>query len=357
MSWLLSPSSATKITPKLTRKASTGLDGLSARRRRGREPATSTGQPCRMPVEGLVHLQSQARGPGLITQRVDHPAWDYSPSPLLRVAVEGRFDGMKVDTGLPMSTDPRKIAAAAKEAEAQGWDGLLTAETGHDPFFPLLIAAEHTERIELGTGIAVAFARNPMIMANIGNDLQSFSQGRTILGLGSQIKAHIEKRFSMPWSHPAPRMREFVLAMRAIWASWNDGVKLDFQGDFYRHTLMTPFFNPGPNRYGTPKVFLAAVGEKMTEVDGEVCDGILLHGFTTERSVREVTLPALARGWEAGGKTRDQFEITGPMFVVTGSTEEEMAAARTGTKRQIGFFGSTPAYPGGLGRPGWGAVP
>jgi probable F420-dependent oxidoreductase len=233
---------------------------------------------------------------------------------------------MKVDTGLPMSTDPRKIADAAKEAEAQGWDGLLTAETGHDPFFPLLIAAEHTERIELATGIAVAFARNPMIMANIGNDLQAFSQGRCILGLGSQIKAHIEKRFSMPWSHPAARMREFVLAMRAIWASWNDGAKLDFQGDFYRHTLMTPFFNPGPNEYGTPKVFLAAVGEKMTEVSGEVCDGILLHGFTTERYVREVTLPALERGWAAGGKTRDQFEITGPMFVVTGSTEVEVCA-------------------------------
>ncbi len=261
---------------------------------------------------------------------------------------------MKVDTGLPMSTDPRKIADAATEAERQGWDGLLTAETGHDPFFPLLIAAEHTERIELATGIAVAFARNPMIMANIGNDLQAFSQGRCILGLGSQIKAHIEKRFSMPWSHPAARMREFVLAMRAIWASWNDGAKLDFQGDFYRHTLMTPFFNPGPNKYGTPKVFLAAVGEKMTEVAGEVCDGILLHGFTTERYVREVTLPALERGWEAGGKTRDRFEVTGPMFVVTGSTEEEMAAARTGTKRQIGFYGSTPAYRGVLELHGWG---
>ena len=191
-------------------------------------------------------------------------------------------------------------------------------------------------------------------MANIGYDLQAYSKGRCILGLGSQIKAHIEKRFSMPWSHPAPRMREFILAMRAIWASWNEGEKLDFQGDFYRHTLMTPFFNPGPNPYGVPKVFLAAVGEKMTEVAGEVADGILLHGFTTERYVREVSLPALERGWDAAGKTRSQFEVTGPMFVVTGTTEEEVEPARIGTKRQIAFYGSTPAYRGVLELHGWG---
>jgi probable F420-dependent oxidoreductase len=261
---------------------------------------------------------------------------------------------VKVDTGLPMSTDPQVIVEAAKEAERQGWDGVLTAETGHDPFFPLLLAAEHTERIELGTGIAVAFARSPMIMANVGYDLQAFSRGRCILGLGSQIKAHIEKRFSMPWSHPAARMREFVLAMRAIWACWNEGEKLDFEGDFYRHTLMTPFFNPGPNKYGVPKVFLAAVGERMTEVAGEVCDGILLHGFTTERYVREVSIPALERGWAKAGKTRGQFEVTGPMFVVTGTNEEEFATARAGTKQQVAFYGSTPAYRGVLELHGWG---
>jgi probable F420-dependent oxidoreductase len=261
---------------------------------------------------------------------------------------------MKVDTGLPMSTNPRKIAAAAREAERQGWDGVFTAETAHDPFFPLLLAAEHTERLELGTGIAVAFARNPMVMANIGYDLQAYSKGRCILGLGSQIKAHIEKRFSMPWSQPAARMREFVLAMRAIWSVWNEGGKLDFRGDFYQHTLMTPFFNPGPNPHGNPRVFLAAVGEKMTEVAGEVADGILLHGFTTERYVRDVTLPALERGWEAAGKSRSQFEVTGPMFVVSGTNEEELLAARVGTKRQIAFYGSTPAYRGVLELHGWG---
>ncbi len=260
---------------------------------------------------------------------------------------------MKVDGGLVSST-LGDIPRLAKELEDVGYDGAFSVETSHDPFFPLLLAAEHTERLELGTGIAVAFARNPMIMANIGYDLQAFSKGRCILGLGSQIKAHIEKRFSMPWSRPAARMREFILAMRAIWACWNEDVKLDFQGEFYRHTLMTPFFNPGPNPYGNPRVFLAAVGERMTEVAGEVADGILLHGFTTERYVREVTMPALERGWAKAGKSRSDFEVTGPMFVVTGPTEEALASARAGTKQQIAFYGSTPAYRGVLELHGWG---
>jgi probable F420-dependent oxidoreductase len=142
--------------------------------------------------------------------------------------------------------------------------------------------------------------------------------------------------------------------MRAIWACWNENEKLDFRGDFYRHTLMTPFFKPGPNPYGVPKVFLAAVGERMTEVAGEVADGILLHGFTTERYVREVTMPALERGWARAGKKRGDFELSGPMFVVTGTNEEEYAAARRGTKQQIAFYGSTPAYRGVLELHGWG---
>jgi probable F420-dependent oxidoreductase len=142
--------------------------------------------------------------------------------------------------------------------------------------------------------------------------------------------------------------------MRAIWASWNEGTKLDFRGDFYRHTLMTPFFDPGPNPYGNPKVFLAAVGEKMTEVAGEVADGVILHGFTTERYVREVSIPALERGWAAAGKAREDFEITGPMFIVTGTTEEQLATARAGTKQQIAFYGSTPAYRPVLELHGWG---
>ena len=260
---------------------------------------------------------------------------------------------MRVD-GTVMTARPEDMPAAARELEELGYDGVFTAETSHDPFLPIALAALETERIELATGIAVAFARNPMSTAVIANDLQLYTKGRFILGLGSQIKPHIEKRFSMPWSEPAKRMREFILAMRAIWACWNEGDKLDFRGEFYRHTLMTPFFNPGPNPYGTPKVFLAAVGERMTEVAGEVADGILLHGFTTERYVREVTLPALERGWSRAGKQREQFELSGPMFVVTGTNEEEYEAARRGTKQQIAFYGSTPAYRGVLELHGWG---
>lgn len=243
---------------------------------------------------------------------------------------------------------------AARELEEIGYDGVFSAETSHDPFFPLVVAAEHTERLELGTGIAVAFARNPMTLANQGYDLQAFSQGRFILGLGSQIKPHIEKRFAMQWSQPAARMRELILAIRAIWACWNDGAKLDFRGDFYRHTLMTPMFHPGPNPHGTPRVFLAAVGERMTAVAGEVADGMQLHGFTTERYLREVTLPALERGWDRAGKQRSDFTISGPMFVVTGTDEEQFDRAKQSTKQQIAFYGSTPSYRPVLDLHGWG---
>jgi len=261
---------------------------------------------------------------------------------------------MKVDGGI--SFDTANSAQSARDAEAAGYDGAWTAETSHDPFLACLLAAEHTERIEVGTAIAVAFARSPMTLANTANDLQAFSQGRFVLGLGSQIKPHIEKRFSMPWSQPAARMREFVSAMRAIWGAWNDGTKLDFRGDFYTHTLMTPFFDPGPNPHGAPKVFLAGVGPKMTEVAGEVCDGFICHGFTTERYLREVTLPALEEGRRKAGKTMEGFEITGPSFVVTGATEEDLEKAKQGTKQQIAFYGSTPAYRPVLDLHGWGAL-
>jgi len=261
---------------------------------------------------------------------------------------------MKVDGGV--STDLRKAAASAQETEAAGYDGAWSVETAHDPFFPLLLAAEHTERLELGTSIAVAFARNPMNLAHIGWDLQSFSNGRFILGLGSQIKPHITKRFSMEWSHPAPRMRELILAIRAIWNTWRNGAPLAFRGEFYTHTLMTPFFTPDPadlGDFGVPKIFLAGVGEMMTEVAGEVCDGFICHGFTTERYLREVTLPALARGRSKAGKSMEGFEIVGPSFVVTGNDEAEMTAAESGTRQQIAFYGSTPAYKGVLELHGW----
>jgi len=259
---------------------------------------------------------------------------------------------MKVDGGLGFGlTDAPESARAA---EAAGYDGIWSSETSHDPFFPLLLAAEHTERVELGTSIAVAFARNPMTLANIAYDLQAYSRGRFILGLGSQIKPHITKRFSMPWSSPAARMREMVLAIRAIWHTWDTGDQLDFRGDFYTHTLMTPFFDPGPSPHGHAKVFIAGVGPLMTKVAGEVCDGFLVHGFTTEAYLREVTLPALEAGMAISGRQRADFEISFPAFVVTGTTEEDMAASAEATRRQIAFYGSTPAYRGVLEHHGWG---
>jgi probable F420-dependent oxidoreductase len=261
---------------------------------------------------------------------------------------------MKVDGGV--GGELRAAGDAARELEEQGYDGVWSVETNHDPFFPLLLASQATERVELGTGIAVAFARNPMTLAQTAWDLQSASGGRFVLGLGSQIKPHITKRFSMPWSQPAARMREMILAIRAIWVSWNEGTKLDFRGDFYTHTLMTPFFDPGPNPHGNAKIFLAGVGEKMTEAAGEVADGFLCHGFTTERYLREVTLPALERGAAKADRTLADIEISGPAFVVTGTTEEEMARSAAGTKQQIAFYGSTPAYRPVLDLHGWGGL-
>jgi probable F420-dependent oxidoreductase len=261
---------------------------------------------------------------------------------------------MKVD-GV-MTADPARSGAGAADMEAAGFDGVWTGETNHDPFLACLLAAEHTSRIEVGTSIAIAFARSPMTLAATANDLQAFSEGRFNLGLGSQIQAHIERRFSMPWSKPAARMRELVSAMRAIWSSWHEGTKLDFRGDFYSHTLMTPMFNPGPNPYGPPKVFLAGVGGLMTEVAGEVGDGFICHSFTTDRYLREVTWPALERGRAKVGKTMEGFDVIGPFFVVTGTTEEELAASAKATKQQIAFYGSTPAYRPVLELHGWGEL-
>jgi probable F420-dependent oxidoreductase len=263
---------------------------------------------------------------------------------------------MKIDGGFGTSTTLDRAGDMAREQEAAGYDGFWTAETSHDPFLPLLLAAEHTETIELGTSIAVAFARTPMLLANTGWDLQAYSGGRFILGLGSQIKPHITKRFSMPWSKPAARMREMVLAIHAIWDAWEGDGKLDFRGEFYTHTLMTPFFNPGPNPHGKPRIFLAGVGDLMTEVAGEVADGFICHGFTTERYLREVTIPALERGRRKAGKTMEGFEIVGPSFVVTGNTEDELAKAAQGTRQQIAFYGSTPAYRPVLDLHGWGGL-
>ncbi len=262
---------------------------------------------------------------------------------------------MKIDAcGYWPSLD--QAGAAAGAAEADGYDAWWASETQIDPFLACAVAAERTEHLELGTAIAVAFARNPMTVAVAANDLQALSAGRFVLGLGSQVKPHITRRYSMPWSRPAARMREFVLAVRAIWASWAGGEPLDFRGEFYTHTLMTPFFDPGPNPHGNPRIMLAGVGPLMTEVAGEVADGLLCHAFSTERYLREVTVPALARGRAKVGRTFAGFELSGPALIVATDSEEEMAAGIQFVRTQIAFYGSTPAYRPVLDLHGWGEL-
>ncbi|MFT4028648.1 MAG: TIGR03617 family F420-dependent LLM class oxidoreductase [Protaetiibacter sp.] len=261
-----------------------------------------------------------------------------------------------LDAGGDAGTDPRAFAGGAAALEAAGYDGIFAAETKHDPFVSLTAAAMRTERVTLITGIAVAFARNPMTVAETANDLQLVSGGRFILGLGSQIRPHIERRFSMPWSAPAARMREFVAAVRAIWSSWETGEKLAFDGEHYRHTLMTPFFSPGPNPFGAPPVWIAAVGERMTETAGAVADGVLAHSFTTERYLREVTRPALERGAASAGRAAAGLGISLSAFVAVGETDEELARAIQATKAQIAFYGSTPDYLPVLALHGWEGV-
>ena len=260
---------------------------------------------------------------------------------------------MKVEASL-MVQNPGDAGSLAQEMEALGFDGIYTFEGQHDPFFPLVVAAQHTEKIELTTAIAVAFARNPMLLANIGYDLQLMSKGRFNLGLGSQIQPHIENRYGMPWSQPAARMRDMVKAIRAIWRCWNTGEKLDYRGDFYKHTLMTPVFSPGPNPYGNPNIFIAGVGPLMTEVVGEVADGLLIHPFNTAEFIAEQTLPALHRGFDSATKKREDFEISCQMIVVTGETDEEFESAKGMARNQIAFYGSTPEYKPVLDQHDWG---
>ncbi len=241
-------------------------------------------------------------------------------------------------------------ASDARQAEELGFEGAWSNENSSDAFLPLGLAAAATRRIELGPSVAIAFSRSPMTVAYLAHDLQRFSEGRFVLGLGSQIKPHIEKRFAMTWSKPARRMGDYVRALRAIWRAWDEGEALRFEGEFYRHTLMTPQFSPPPSAHGPPKVYVAAVGPRMTEVAGEVADGLLAHPFLTERYLAEVLLPALARGRSKAGATMDGFEIGLSSFVALDETDVEAV------RRQISFYGSTPAYRPVLELHGWGEV-
>lgn len=239
---------------------------------------------------------------------------------------------------------PGDPAVPARAAERTGRRMLWVGENGGDGFLRALRAADATTTLGVGTSVAIAFARTPMTVAYSAYDLAAMSRGRFTLGLGAQVKAHIERRFDMPWSHPARRMGEFVHALRAIWSAWQDGTKLDFRGEFYTHTLMAPFFAPKPHEWGPPPVYLAGVGELMTRVAGEVADGWIWHAFTTQRFLREVSLPALARGRAKREGATTEPACTGPAFVTTGRDERELAAAIHATRKEIAFYASTPAY-------------
>lgn len=258
---------------------------------------------------------------------------------------------MKVDTALPPA-HLADVAAAARRAEALGFDGVFTAETSHDPYLPLPVAAAAAPGLDLGTAIALAFPRSPMVTAQTAWDLAALSGGRFILGLGTQVRAHIVRRFSVEWTSPGPRLREYVLALRAIWRSFQTGEPLRFEGDHYRLSLLTPVFNPGPIEHPAVPVAIAGVGPYLARVAGEVCDGFHVHPFHTVRYLDEVLLPAIRKGAEANGRTLDDVPRFTSVFVVTGG-DEEATRMREAARRQIAFYASTPSYRGVLDVHGW----
>lgn len=246
-----------------------------------------------------------------------------------------------------MTVPTEDLTAASslyRELELIGYDRAFSFEAKHDPFLPLAVAAAHTTCMGLGTALAIAFARTPMTVANSAWDLHAITGGRFTLGLGTQVRPHVEQRFSMPWSRPAERMREFVLAVRAIWGTWQDGLPLDFAGEFYTHKRMVPAFDPGPLIHGAPPILLGGVGPRMTEVAGEVADGLLVHPVNTRRSLQEQTMPALARGAARAGRDVAELELVCVTIVVTGRDEQQMEASREAVRSQLAFYGSTPAY-------------
>lgn len=262
-----------------------------------------------------------------------------------------------VTIDLAFHGDPRHIAAAAREIEQRGCvGGLFVAEARHDPFLSLALAASSTTTLQLGTSIAIAFARTPMTMAYSAYDLHRLAEGRTILGLGSQIEPHIKYRYGMPWSKPAERMREYVTALRAIWESWQTGDKLDFRGDFYTHTLMPPLFRPDPVDYALPPIWLAGVGQKMISAAGAVADGLICHPLISQSYLRDVVSPIVHDSRAEAGRDGEPFTFATMAMVATGRTEDALQEAIAGTRRQIGFYASTPAYKPVLDHHGWGAL-
>lgn len=259
---------------------------------------------------------------------------------------------MKLDSGIFL--EATELPEAAKAIEALGFDGVYTLEGPNDPFVSATVAAMSTKDITIMTSIAVAFARNPMNLAYLGNDLQILSKGRFILGLGTQVKSHVEHRFSMPWGKPVTRMRDMVLAIRAIWHSWQTGERLHYEGEYYHHTLMVPTFMPKPNPYGSPKIYLAGVGPKMTAMVGEVADGYFVHPFGSKQSLDDLTMPALETGFALRDKKPEDFDIAAQIMTATGLNSQQMDEAIASARNQIAFYGSTPAYLPVLEVHGWG---
>jgi probable F420-dependent oxidoreductase len=248
------------------------------------------------------------------------------------------------------------VRAAAREAEALGFDGGWTWEVGQDPFLPVALAAIETPRLELGTSIAVAFPRSPVVTAQLAWDLQRLSRGRFLLGLGTQVKGHIERRYGLPWDEPAPRLRDYLGALRAIWTAWQDGTPLDYRGRFYTHTLMPPFFRPAPLASPGIPVQIAGVQPAMCRLAGEVADGLHVHPFHSVRYLREIVVPAREAGARTAGRDVKACPLVASALVATGETAAALAAAREDARRQLAFYASTPNYRGVLECHGWEGV-
>jgi probable F420-dependent oxidoreductase len=263
---------------------------------------------------------------------------------------------MKLDTGL-MARELRDAPAAAKAAEAAGFDALWTAEAGNDGFLPAALAAEHTNRIKLGTAVAIAFPRSPMITAYTAWDLAGLSQGRFILGLGTQVKGHIERRFSTRWEAPVPRLREYIQSLKAIFKSWNEGGRgLDYKGKFYNFSLMTPFFTPPRHNFGNIPIYIAGVNKYICRLAGELCEGLHAHPFHSPKYLREFVIPNVEIGLTKSGRSRKDFQIATTAFVIVGNNRDEIEAAKAGVRQQISFYASTRTYKPVLDMHGWGDV-
>lgn len=250
---------------------------------------------------------------------------------------------MALPVDVQLTAPPTEVAGRARELAATGVAGLFTFEGPNDVFIPLALASG-VAPVDLMTNVAIAFPRSPVHLAHAAWDLQALSGGRFRLGLGSQVRAHVERRYGATWSHPAARMREVVLAVKAVLAAWEGEAPLDFRGRFTTHTLMTPAFDPGPNPFGPPPVLLGALGPKMTEAAAEVADGLLVMPFNSRRHLCDRTLPAIERGLAAAGRGREELEVIGEVIVATGRTGEEQRAAVDGVRWLLAFYASTPAY-------------